>query len=119
LACVSVASLEEVKIPDDTEVIIVDEGQFFKDILQLDAWANRFVVIVAALDTTYERNPFGSIHELLARAERVTKLTAVCISCGRDAAYTQRIGDSAGKAVVCVGSAELYKPVCRQCHAST
>ena len=65
------------------EVVAIDEGQFFPDIVEFcEAMANKgIIVIVAALDGTFQRKPFGKILELLPLAEKVTKLTAVCVYC--------------------------------------
>jgi thymidine kinase len=71
------------------------------------------VVIVAALDSTFQRKPFGNIINLVPLAEKVYKLTAVCVYCSEPAAFTQRTVES--QEIELVGGAESYKPVCRQC----
>ncbi|XP_037349778.1 thymidine kinase, cytosolic isoform X1 [Talpa occidentalis] len=75
-------------------VIGIDEGQFFPDIVEFsEAMANAGkTVIVAALDGTFQRKAFGSILSLVPLAESVVKLTAVCMECFREAAYTKRLG---------------------------
>ncbi|XP_054391769.2 thymidine kinase, cytosolic isoform X1 [Pongo abelii] len=75
-------------------VIGIDEGQFFPDIVEFcEAMANAGkTVIVAALDGTFQRKPFGAILNLVPLAESVVKLTAVCMECFREAAYTKRLG---------------------------
>ena len=74
---------------------------------------NGKIVIIAALDGTFQRKPFGSILELIPAAEKVIKLTAVCAVCGADACFTQRIVNS--EEIELIGGAELYRPVCRAC----
>lgn len=71
------------------------------------------IVIVAALDGTFERKPFGSIINLLPKAEKVLKLNAVCVYCTKQAAFTKRVVDS--KEIELIGGEEMYKPVCRSC----
>ncbi|XP_027277690.1 thymidine kinase, cytosolic isoform X1 [Cricetulus griseus] len=75
-------------------VIGIDEGQFFPDIVEFcEVMANAGkTVIVAALDGTFQRKAFGSILNLVPLAESVVKLTAVCMECFREAAYTKRLG---------------------------
>lgn len=65
------------------EVVAIDEGQFFPEIVEVsEKLANAGkIVIVAALDSTFERKPFGRICEMIPLAETVDKLTAVCYSC--------------------------------------
>lgn len=65
------------------DVVGIDEGQFFQDIVEFtEDLANRgIVVIVAALDATFQRKPFGNIISLVPLAEKVYKLTAVCVYC--------------------------------------
>uniref|UniRef100_K3WL02 Thymidine kinase n=1 Tax=Globisporangium ultimum (strain ATCC 200006 / CBS 805.95 / DAOM BR144) TaxID=431595 RepID=K3WL02_GLOUD len=77
----------------NADVIGIDEGQFFPDLVEfcLEAADAGKVVIVAALDGTFERKPFGSVCELIPAAEQVIKLNAVCTKCGHDAAFTRRI----------------------------
>lgn len=98
------------------EVIAIDEGQFFPDLVESsDFLANEGkIVIVAALDATFERKGFGSVLELVAMAEKITKLTSICTTCrSREASFTKRL--TADKEVEMVGGAEMYKPVCRKC----
>lgn len=100
---------------EDVQVIGIDEGQFFTDLIeQSEKWANEGkIVIVAALDCTYQKKPFNKVTDLLALSEKVTKLTAVCMDCGKDAAFTKRIS-SEGE-IELIGGLDKYKPVCRAC----
>ena len=97
------------------DVIGVDEGQFFSEIVEFcEALANKDkIVLVSALDGTFERKPFGNILNLIPLAEKVTKLCAVCVYCTSEAAFTKRIVES--KEIELIGGAEMYKPVCRAC----
>ncbi|XP_054989296.1 thymidine kinase, cytosolic isoform X2 [Sorex araneus] len=97
-------------------VIGIDEGQFFPDIVDFsEAMANAGkTVIVAALDGTFQRKAFGNILNLVPLAESVVKLTAVCMQCFREAAYTKRLGVE--KEVEVIGGADKYHSVCRPCY---
>ena len=63
------------------------------------------IVIVAALDGTFEKKPFGRIYELFSEAESIDKLTAVCKNCGLDASFSRRL--SASKETVAIGGADM------------
>ena len=100
------------------DVLGIDEGQFYPDIeVFVEKWANEGkVVIVAALDSTYERKPFGSIPNLVPLADSVKKLSAVCKLCAGEAAFTKRrLTESLSNAVEIIGGDELYMAVCRTC----
>lgn len=71
------------------------------------------IVIVAALDGTFQRKPFGSVLNLVPLAETVTKLTAVCMMCQADAAFSLRLGSETQ--VELIGGADKYIAVCRRC----
>ena len=100
----------------EADVIGIDEAQFFDDelpsVCQELANSGRRV-IVAGLDTDYRAEPFDPIPQLMAVAEHVTKLHAVCVVCGAPANYSQRIVP--GEDRVLVGATEAYEPRCRQC----
>jgi len=103
--------------------IAVDEAQFFnKDMITIaDDLANHGVrVILAGLDTDFRGEPFGIMPELLARAEYVTKLDAICQVCGAPASRTQRIinGKPAkfNDPIILIGAKEQYEARCRHCH---
>lgn len=98
------------------DVIGIDEGQFFPEIAAFcEALATRGkIVIVAALDSTFQRKPFGRILELVPLAENVTKLNSVCSQCHGDAAFSHRLaGDE--EAVEMIGGLESYEALCRKC----
>ena len=100
----------------DTEVIGIDEGQFFD--LQLPAACNELAskgkrVVVAGLDQDYLGRPFEPMPQLLAIAEYITKTLAICVVCGGPANHTQRLVASADR--VLVGASGLYEARCRHC----
>jgi thymidine kinase len=107
----------------DTEVVAVDEVQFFDPEVAdvCDALANRGLRIIAAgLDQDFRGEPFGPIPLLLARAEQVDKLNAICVVCGASASRTQRLinGHPAryDEPIILVGGSESYEARCRTCH---
>eukprot|EP00817_Percolomonadidae_sp_ATCC50343_P006108 CAMPEP_0117431704 /NCGR_PEP_ID=MMETSP0758-20121206/11244_1 /TAXON_ID=63605 /ORGANISM="Percolomonas cosmopolitus, Strain AE-1 (ATCC 50343)" /LENGTH=169 /DNA_ID=CAMNT_0005220991 /DNA_START=154 /DNA_END=659 /DNA_ORIENTATION=- len=106
-------------IIEEYDVIGIDEGQFFPDIKEFAEYAanKNKVVIVAALDGTFERKTFGDVCELIPKAEKVTKLLAVCAQCQADAAFSKRLTQETS--TVCVGGAEKYIAVCRECYFDT
>lgn len=98
----------------EVDVIGVDEAQFFDEhliplALELIALGKR--VLMAGLDTTFSNEPFGPVPNLMALADKVTKLSAVCMVCGASAIHTQRLG--ASQELVVVGAAGLYEARCR------
>lgn len=97
------------------DVVGVDEGQFFDDIVSVcDELARNKYVVVAYLDADSERRAFGPVGELVARAEHVDKLTAVC-KCGRNASFSRKF-TVAGDSIVDIGGGDKYAAVCRRCH---
>jgi thymidine kinase len=105
------------QVDEDTEVVAIDEVQFFDrailDVCTRLADSGRRV-IVAGLDQDYRGLPFGHMPELLAIAEYVTKNLAICVKCGNPANRTQRLGG--GSQTVLVGADEIYEARCRNCH---
>ena len=107
----------------DLQVVSIDEVQFFDDaiITVVNTLANRGIrVICAGLDCDFKGEPFPVTANLLALAEDVTKLTAICAVCGKEATMTQRLVDGEpakdSDPVVLVGAKESYEPRCRKCH---
>jgi thymidine kinase len=98
------------------DVIGIDEGQFFPDVVEFsEEMANLGkTIIVACLDGSFERKPFGRVVELLALAESVTKLTSVCMVCQANAAFSKRI--TKDTALEVIGGADMYIAVCRGCY---
>ncbi len=110
-------------LQEDTYAVVVDEIQFLdQEIITIsEHLANDGVrVILGGLDTDFRGEPFMITADLMARAEYVTKLTAICVRCGSPATKTQRIVN--GKPahlldpIVVVGASEAYEPRCRHCH---
>src|ERR687890_806538 len=100
----------------DTEVVGIDEGQFFdNDLVDVaNTLAARGVrVIIAGLDQDYTGRPFEPMPQLLAVAEYITKTHAICVRCGQPANYSQRIVEVEGRVVV--GAADAYEARCRRC----
>lgn len=115
VAVASSDSLEE-RVGDETQVIAVDEAQFFdRGIVEVcERLANRGIrVICAGLDQDYLGRPFAPMPELMAIAEEVTKVHAVCTVCGAPASRSQRLIPQA--TTVLVGGAETYEARCRAC----
>ena len=103
-------------LANDVDVVGIDEAQFFDNELAhvCNLLANEGVrVIIAGLDMDYLGNPFGPIPSLMATAEYVTKVHAICIRCGNLAHYSFRtIKDDN---LVVLGETESYEPLCRKC----
>lgn len=104
------------QIEPDTQVVGIDEGQFF-DVELIDA-ANFLAkkgkrVIVAGLDQDYTGKPFEPMPQLLSIAEFITKTHAICVKCGATANYSQRTVES--EARVEVGASDKYEARCRKC----
>src|SRR6478672_6998810 len=100
----------------DTQVIGIDEGQFFDmGIVQAvnDLAASGKRVIVAGLDQDYTGRPFEPMPQLLSVAEFITKTHAICVKCGATANYSQRTVES--EALVEVGASDKYEARCRKC----
>ena len=110
-------------IAPGTTVVAIDEGQFFDEGLVplCEELADRGLrVIVAGLDLDFRGEPFGPMPQLMARAERVDKLQAICVVCGGPASRTQRLINGQPAAyddpVIMVGADEVYQARCRGCH---
>ena len=103
-------------LANDIEVVGIDEAQFFDDGLVevCNELANRGIrVIVAGLDMDFRGKPFGPIPKLLATAEYVTKVHAICVKCGDLAQYSHRL--SSNDKLVLLGETDVYEPLCRDC----
>jgi thymidine kinase len=114
----NVANAAEIieKIDPRTEVIGIDEGQFLGE--QLVDEATRLAdmgkrVIIAGLATDYLGRPFAPMPRLLAIAEEITKLLAICMRCGNPAVHTQRL--VASEDLIVVGAGGMYEARCRRC----
>jgi thymidine kinase len=110
-------------VADETSVVGIDEVQFFDSAIvdvvrSLVASGRR--VICAGLDLDFRGEPFGSVPVLLALAERVDKLEAICVVCGEPATRTQRIVNGVpaffDEPIIVIGAQEAYEARCRSCH---
>ncbi|GJM61766.1 thymidine kinase [Persicobacter diffluens] len=111
------AVLEILDHADDYEVVGIDEAQFFG--MELVEVANKLAnqgkrVILAGLDMDFEGKPFGPMPGLMATAEFVTKVNAICAQCGSVASYSFRM--TANEEQVVLGEKEAYEPRCRKCY---
>lgn len=111
------------RLQPDTTVVAIDEAQFFEDSIVpvVQGLAESGVrVIVAGLDSDFRGEAFGPMPVLLAVAERVEKLQAICMLCGEPASRTQRLIDGVPAhvedPVIVVGASELYEARCRRHH---
>jgi thymidine kinase len=111
------------QVEPETHVIAIDEVQFFDDAIVdvCDALALQGKrIIVAGLDLDFRGEPFGPMPALMAKAESVHKLHAICMVCGGEASRTQRLIDGRPAyyedPVVLIGAAESYEARCRGCH---
>ncbi|PWJ35998.1 thymidine kinase [Sediminitomix flava] len=110
-------AIEILPLATDFEVIGIDEAQFFDE--QIVEVCNTLAdqgkrVILSGLDMDFQRNPFGPMPALMASAEYITKLHAVCMSCGEPAQYSYRTAASEDK--VLLGEQEAYEARCRKCY---
>ncbi len=100
----------------DVDVVGIDEAQFFDSniVSVCKVLANNGIrVIVAGLDMDYLGNPFGPMPELMAVAEYVTKVHAICVRCGNLAHHSHRLSDN--EKLVMLGEQHDYEPICRHC----
>ncbi|MNK51228.1 Thymidine kinase [compost metagenome] len=120
------SALEAIPVKDSSEImkhwkkeriVAIDEAQFFDAglVAVCTDLAKRGVrVVIAGLDMDYLGNPFGPMPHLLCVAEYVTKVHAICVSCGNLAQYSHRTTKDEGQ--VLVGAVEKYEPLCRSCY---
>jgi len=105
-------------LEDNTRIVGIDETQFFSSSIVdiCHRMANRGLrVIVAGLDMDYLGAPFGPMPALMATAEFVTKMSAICTVCGNPASRSQRRAQSGENSQVLVGAEEIYEARCRRC----
>ncbi len=114
------------KIDGDTEIVLIEEAQFFDESLAdvaVKLADEGREVILAGLDQDFRREPFGPMGRLMAVADEVVKLRAICMNCGQPASHTYRVID--GKPahwddpIVLIGATEAYEARCRNCYAIT
>jgi thymidine kinase len=106
-----------VLLANEVEVVGIDEAQFFdKGLVEV---CNQLAysgvrVIVAGLDMDYRGIPFGPMPQLMAIAEYVTKVHAICVRCGTLAQYTHRLSED--DKLIVLGETDIYEPLCRSCY---
>ncbi len=113
----------EAQVEPDCDVVAIDEVQFFDwriaDLVNELAESGKRVIL-AGLDMDFRGEPFGPMPLLMAQAEMVDKLSAICVVCGSPASRTQRLinGQPASydDPVILVGASEVYEARCRHCH---
>jgi thymidine kinase len=117
IQAIAVESAKDIlRLANEAQVVAIDEAQFFDSelITVCSELANAGVrVIIAGLDMDFLGKPFGIMPELLAIAERVTKVHAICIDCFAVANHSFRMTDD--KNLIQIGEKEEYKPLCRKC----
>ena len=105
------------ELSNDVEVVGIDEAQFFDNSLieVVQTLANRGIrVIIAGLDTDFMGKPFGPMPALMAVAEDIQKVHAICVKCGSPANHSHRL--SANDQLVVLGEKDVYEPLCRHCY---
>jgi thymidine kinase len=110
-------SRQILELGQDADVIALDEAQFFdEEIVNVcDELAFQGIrVIVAGLDMDYMGKPFGPMPSIMAKADYVTKLHAICVQCGHIANYSYRKISNQGK--IMLGEKDVYEPRCRRCY---
>jgi thymidine kinase len=101
----------------DVDVVGIDEAQFFdRHLIEVAVQlANQGIrVIAAGLDMDFKGNPFGPIPGLMAVADYITKVHAVCVRCGTIAQFSHRLTEK--EQVVLLGEKDIYEPLCRRCY---
>lgn len=114
--CVSVGHLVNTFSLDDADVIIVEEAQFFGDLVLFVKHAVETLhrdVVVVGLDGDYNRKPFGQVLDCIPLADKVTKLTALCSECGDGTPGLFSYRKTGGSAQVQVGGSSMYEAYCR------
>ena len=104
-------------LASDVDVIGIDEAQFFDEHLPevVEQLADQGIrILLAGLDMDFRRNPFGPMPQLMALADSVTKVHAVCMDCGLPANYSYRL--SSDDRTVLLGELDEYRPLCRECY---
>ncbi|CAN5243999.1 thymidine kinase [soil metagenome] len=110
------SSLKILELAGDVDVVGIDEAQFFDEHITevCEKLSMRGIrVIVAGLDMDYQGKPFGQMPDLLAVADYITKLHAICVQCGNIASISYRKTEQEGQ--VLLGEKDIYEPRCRSC----
>ena len=98
------------------DVIGIDEGQFFDDLVEFCEKLSvlKKIVIIAALNGDFRMDPFPVVSNLISKADKIKLMKAYCFNCHKDAKFSLRIVQS--NETVLIGAGEAYKPACRECH---
>jgi len=114
IKCVSL--LEVKSILEEHDVIGIDEGQFFPDLLQVcEDLANKGKnIVISALNANFKREAFESILHIFPKCEKIINLQSICYFCNEDAPFTLRTVNNSEE--ILIGGIESYKPVCRSCY---
>ena len=103
----------------DYDVILINEGQFFKDLYQvvMDLLKENKKIYICGLDGDFQRNKFGQILDLIPMCDKITKLSSLCSKCkdGTAGIFSMRLTDSTNQTLV---GSDCYIPVCRKCYES-
>lgn len=123
IPCVFAGTLDSLSptVEVDYDVILINEGQFFPDILATTVkWTDELckMVFVCGLDGDSNREPFGDMLKLIPYADTYEKLTSICESCGDYAPFTYRNPETSNGEKIQIGVAE-FRPMCRKCYLDT
>ena len=111
-------TLYEIEQYKDSEYIIIDEAQFFKNLVDFVKYSTDILnkhLIIVGLNGDSDRKNFGEIKDIYPLADKITLLTALCLSCkdGTEAIFSKRISQEEGQ--TCIGASDKYMAVCREC----
>ena len=114
LSCLHLDEIEKKNI-NEVDVIGIDEGQFFDDLVEFSNFYADIgkTIIISALDGTFEKKPFPVIANLIPTVETILKLSAICMICGGKACYSKRI--TREMEINLIGGIDKYIAVCREC----
>lgn len=107
-------------IVEEYQVVCIDEIQFYKDApIYCEKWANMGIIVeVCGLNGTFNRKPFPVVSELIAMAENILKINAVCKETGEDAAFSTLLSDNTDDSVEVIGGSDMYKATDRRTYFS-
>lgn len=114
--CVRTGMLRDVSIPDEIEVVLVNEGNFYPDLFDfvVHQLVKKRKVYVCGLDGDFQRNVFGDILKLIPYCNKVLKLNGICQLCDQPSIHSKRITNE--KEQISIGT-HNYVPVCRECYS--
>lgn len=111
------------KATEIIQVVAIDEAQFFDlELCNVCNYLanNNYIVLVAGLDMDFDGNPFQTMANIITSAEKVTKLKAICMICGAEASFSERLKSAqkkeGGQDQIMIGDIESYEARCRHCH---